>query len=150
MPRSRTPRADAVFAVMPCRPIPRAADARGAVFAVTPRRRLALADGQAAVELVALLPLAALVVAIAWQLAIAGHAAWAAAGAARAAARAHAVGLDSRAAARAALPRRLERRLRVDERADGEVRVRVTIPAVLPHVRLGTTTATARFEPQGP
>ena len=45
-------------------------------------------DGQAAAELVALLPLAALLIAGAWQLALAGHAAWAADAAARAAARA--------------------------------------------------------------
>ena len=53
-------------------------------------------EGQAAAELVALLPLAALLLAGAWQLAIAGHAAWAAGSAARAAARAAAVGADAR------------------------------------------------------
>ena len=57
-------------------------------------------DGQAAVELIALLPLVALLAAGAWQLAVAGHAAWSADAAARAAARAAATGGDARAAAR--------------------------------------------------
>src|SRR5215213_11281646 len=76
-------------------------------------------DGQAAAELVALLPLAALLVAGAWQLAVAGHAVWAADAAARAAARAAAVGDDAGAAARAALPRALERGVRVREEGGG-------------------------------
>ena len=57
--------------------------------------------GQAAVELVAVLPLVAALLAALWQLALIGDASWSAAGAARAAARAEAVGLDPRAAARA-------------------------------------------------
>src|SRR5829696_8721390 len=74
-------------------------------------------DGQAAVELVALLPLLALLAAGGWQLAVAGHAAWAADAAARAAARAAATGGDARAAARAALPARLEDGMTVEEAA---------------------------------
>jgi hypothetical protein len=106
------------------------------------------ADGQAAAELVALLPLAALLIAGAWQLAVAGHAAWAAGSAARAAARAAAVGADSRTAARAALSRRLERGLRVHDRGGGTVQVTVRIPPVLGLPVLGHTTATAHFQPQ--
>jgi len=113
-------------------------------------RRPAAADGQAAVELVAVLPVVVAVLALGWQLVLAGHAAWAAAAAARAAARAHAVGADAADAARAHLPARLERGLGVRPGTDGEVSVRVRIPPVLGAVRLGHTTATARFEPQEP
>jgi hypothetical protein len=105
-------------------------------------------DGQAAAELVALLPLAALVIAAAWQLVLAGHASWAAGAAARAAARAAAVGADARAAARAELPARLERGLRVREREPGSVEVALRIPPVLGLPVLGDTTATAHFRPQ--
>jgi len=105
-------------------------------------------DGQAAAELVALLPLAALLLAGAWQLVLAGHATWAAGSAARAAARAAAVGADARAAARAELAARLERGLRVRDRGPGTVEVRLRIPPVLGLPVLGHTTATAHFRPQ--
>lgn len=105
-------------------------------------------EGQAAAELVALLPLAALLLAGAWQLVIAGHAAWAAGSAARAAARASAVGGDPGAAARAELSRRLEHDLRVRDRGSGTVEVRLRIPPVLGLPVLGHTTATAHFRPQ--
>jgi hypothetical protein len=104
--------------------------------------------GQAGVELVVLLPLAATVLAVLWQLAIAGHATWAAAAAARAAARAHAVGLDPRDAARSHLSRPLERGLRIRTRADGTVEVGVRVPAVLGFVDLGRASASSRFAPQ--
>ena len=81
----------------------------------SPRR----ADGQAAVELVALLPLAALLLAGAWQLVLAGHAAWAADAAARVAARAAAVGGDARAAATRSLPASLRRGVVVRDRGAG-------------------------------
>jgi hypothetical protein len=110
-----------------------------------PRR---LQSGQAAVELVAVLPWVAALLALCWQLVLAGHATWAAEAAARAAARAEAVGADPAAAARGHLPHRLERGLRVRAGADGRVDVRVRIPAVLPSLRLGTASASARFEPQ--
>jgi len=103
-------------------------------------------SGQAGVEPVALLPLLVAAMATLWQLAVAGHAAWAATSAATAAARAHAVGLDPRAAARAHLPTALERGLRVTALNGGAVRVAVRIPKVL--VPLGDVTATAQFEPQ--
>ena len=87
--------------------------------------------GQASVELLATLPFVLLAGAIVWQLALAGHAAWACANAARVAARADAVGLDPRTAARSALPRSLERGLVVERAGGGAVRVRVRVPLVL-------------------
>ena len=105
-------------------------------------------EGQAAVELVALLPLAALLIAGAWQLALAGHAIWAAGSAAAAAARASAVGADPRAAARADLSRGLARGLRVRDRGDGTIEVTLRIPPVLGLPVPGHTSATAHFAPQ--
>lgn len=105
-------------------------------------------EGQAGVELVVLLPLVVTVVALMWQLAIAGHATWAAAAAARAAARAHALGLDPPAAARSHLSVTLERGLRVRSRADGTVEVGVRVPGVLGVAGLGRALASARFAPQ--
>jgi pilus assembly protein CpaE len=104
--------------------------------------------GQAAVELVALLPCVVLLMALGWQFALAGHAVWAAHAAARAAARAHAVGGDAAVAARSRLPGSLERELRVRSTGDDAVEVRVRVPAVAAAVRLGHVTASARFEPQ--
>ena len=105
-------------------------------------------DGQAAVELVALLPLVALLAAGAWQLAVAGHAAWSADAAARAAARAVATGGDARAAARASLPGPAARRgwgPRVGRRRRPR---RPPRPAVLGLRVLGTVSASAHFRPQ--
>jgi len=104
--------------------------------------------GQAAVELVAMLPVIVLVAGSVWQVAVAGQALWLVGSAARAAARAHAVGLDPEAAARSALPARLERGVRVRTARDGSVTVVVPVPAVLGPARLGTVDARARFEPQ--
>ena len=87
--------------------------------------------GQASIELVAILPVVLVVGAIAWQLALAGHAAWLTAQAARAGARAEVVGRDGEAAARSALPRSLERGLEVDRLATGGVRVAVRIPLLV-------------------
>jgi hypothetical protein len=103
--------------------------------------------GQAAVELVAVLPLLAALLAALWQLALIGDASWSAAGAARAAARAEAVGLDPRAAARARLPARLERGLRVRAADGGEVAVTVRVPSTF-GLRVGTVSSRARFAPQ--
>jgi len=105
-------------------------------------------EGQAAAELVALLPLAALLLAVAWQLALAGHAEWAAGSAARAAARASAIGADARRAARAALPRRLQNGVRVRARDPGDVEVRLRIPRLPGLPPLGHATASAHFRPQ--
>jgi hypothetical protein len=88
--------------------------------------------GQASVELVAVLPFLLLAAAVAWQLALTGHAAWMAANSARVAARAHAVGGDGRRAARSALPRYLRRGLRVTKLRGGGMRVRVRVPLLLP------------------
>jgi hypothetical protein len=88
-------------------------------------------DGQASVEMVATLPVILLVGLLVWQLAIAGHAAWACANAARVAARAAAVDRDAEKAARSALPRRLEEGLRVREDDDGAIDVRVRVPLLV-------------------
>ena len=106
-------------------------------------------SGQAAVELVAVLPVVVAFLAGVWQVALVGHASWSAAAAARAAARAHALGLDPRAAARAHLPPRLERGLRVRESArGGEVTVAVRVPSVIGAARLGRVSATSAFAAQ--
>lgn len=94
------------------------------------RPRFAGEEGQASVELVAVLPVVVLLALTAWQLAVAGHTAWQAAGAARVAARADAVGRSPRAAARSALPDSLERHLEVARRKGGGVRVSVRVPIV--------------------
>jgi hypothetical protein len=106
-------------------------------------------DGQASVELVALLPLVVLVACALWQAAVAGQAAWLTGTAARDAARARALGLDVTAAARGALPPHLRRGLRVALDGDDGVRVRVAVPAVVDGSRsLWTVAARARMEPQ--
>jgi Flp pilus assembly protein TadG len=105
--------------------------------------RLRASDGQASVEFVVLLPLILVIGVGVWQVAVAGHAVWAAGAAARAAARAEAVGGDPDDAARGV---RSSARVRVGE--DGAVRVEVPIPAVVGGGSLFTTTAEARFEPQ--
>ena len=104
--------------------------------------------GQAAVELVALLPVLAVCALAVWQLAVAGHAVWAASSAARAASRAAAVGGSARATARRSLPAGLRRGLRVDTAADGRVRVRVAVPRVVGDGAVTTFVTSARFEPQ--
>jgi Flp pilus assembly protein TadG len=103
--------------------------------------------GQAAVELVAVLPLVVALLAALWQVAVAGHAAWSAAGAAEAAARAAALGGDARTAARRRLAAPLERGLRVRAGDDGVVQVSVRIPSSF-GLHLGTVSARARFAPQ--
>jgi type II secretory pathway component PulK len=87
--------------------------------------------GQASVELVAVLPVVLLLGGIAWQLALAGHAAWMAASAARAGARAEVVGRDPEAAARSVLPRSLEKELRVRRRTPSGVEVSIGVPLIL-------------------
>ena len=95
-----------------------------------------------------MLPFAAALLAALWQLALAGHAAWAASTAARAAARADAIGTDPRRAAIDHLPRSLEAGLRVRTMTAGEVRVEVRIPNLPGLPSLGDTHATSRFAPQ--
>jgi pilus assembly protein CpaE len=87
--------------------------------------------GQASVELVAAVPFVLLCAAVAWQLALAGQAAWLCANAARVAARADAVGRDSAAAARSALPGPFRRGMEVSRAGGRVVRVRVHVPLLL-------------------
>ena len=103
--------------------------------------------GQAAVEFVAVLPLLVVLFAALWQLAVFAHTAWSASSAAHAAARAEAIGLPPGRAARAHLPDRLERGLRLRASADGRVTVTIPVPSSF-GLRLGTTSAVARFTPQ--
>jgi hypothetical protein len=121
---------------------------RATLWSLAPARVLRRADGQAAAELVALLPVLLGLLACVWQAVLAGHASLAAGTAARAAARAQAIGLDAPAAARAHLPRFLEHGLHVTPHADGAVTVAVRIPTLPGVPDLGHTRATARFEPQ--
>jgi hypothetical protein len=114
------------------------------------RTRATDAEGQASVELVALLPLLAVLVLALWQLAVAGHAIWMVGGAARAAARARALGQDDARAARAVLPGRLRAGVQVVDGKDGGVSVRVGVPRVVGDGRLTTVGASARFVPQAP
>jgi hypothetical protein len=108
---------------------------------VTPSGRT---NGQASVELVAILPALAVCVLIAAQAAAAGWALWAAGNAARAGARAEHVGGDGEAAARRALPGGLRDGAAVTD-ADG-IRVRVAVPALLPGVSLGSVAAASKLE----
>jgi hypothetical protein len=112
-------------------------------------RHLACERGQAAVELVAVLPLVAILAASMWQATVAGQAIWLAGAAARAAARASAIGADPRAAARRVLPARLERGL-VITRVDGDagVRVAISIPAIVGGGGLGSVSARAALQDQ--
>jgi uncharacterized protein (UPF0333 family) len=104
--------------------------------------------GQASVELVALLPLIAVLAAIGWQAVVAGQAVWLAGSAARAAARASAVGADAGAAARRTLPAHLRRGVAVRSRGDESVHVAIAIPSVIGAGRLGTVSARARLQDQ--
>jgi len=103
--------------------------------------------GQAAVELVAVLPVVAALLAGLWQAAVVGHTAWSAGRAAQAAARASALGFDARAAARSVLPSALEHGLRVRGARDGAVRVTVHVPSTF-GLHVGSVSSTARFAPQ--
>jgi hypothetical protein len=105
--------------------------------------------GQASVELVALLPLVAVLAGSLWQAAVAGQAIWLSGAAARAAARASAIGADPRAAARRVLPGRLEHGLVVTRVGHGGgVRVAIAIPAIVVGGDLGAVTARAALQDQ--
>jgi hypothetical protein len=104
-------------------------------------------DGQAAAELVVIVPLLIATLAAVAQLAVAGYALWSAGDAARAGARAAEVGGDAEAAARSALPGWLERGAEVD--GAGPVEVSVEAPAVLPGVPAIAVSATTDLEPAG-
>ena len=103
--------------------------------------------GQAAVELVAVVPFVLLLFAAVWQLALTGHTLWLCANAARVAARAEAVGRDAETAARSALPEALERGLTVRQSSDGEVRIEVAVPLLVRSWRAPfSVAAAARME----
>jgi pilus assembly protein CpaE len=86
--------------------------------------------GQASIELLGALPAVLLAALVAWQLVLAGHAAWLAGNAARVGARAQAVGRDPQAAARSALPAHLRRGMRVSATGGDRVTVHVRVPVV--------------------
>jgi hypothetical protein len=92
--------------------------------------RRATQKGQASVELVAALPVLAVALLLAVQLAIVGYAFWSAGVAARAGARAAYVGGDGARAARASLPSALRSAASVHE--DNGVAVRVRAPSLVP------------------
>jgi len=104
--------------------------------------------GQATVELVALLPVLAIVGMLLWQAIVAGQALWLAGAAARGAARAAAVGAEPLPAARRALPPSLEPGLAVEQPRGGGVRVAVRVPSVLGGGHLTTIRAAAGFPAQ--
>ncbi len=103
--------------------------------------------GQAAAELVAIVPIAIAVLALVAQLAIAGFSLWTAGDAARAGARAAAVGGDPEAAARSALPGWLEGGAEID--TAGPVEVNVRAPAVVPGVPAIEVGASTELDPGG-
>jgi hypothetical protein len=105
-------------------------------------------DGQASVEIAALLPLVVLLAALLWQAVVAGQTLWLSGAAARAAARAAAVGGDAEAAARGALPPRLEEGLRIRAGSGDGVRVSVRVPSVLTGGSLTTVESRAAFPRQ--
>jgi hypothetical protein len=105
--------------------------------------------GQATVELVGVLPLLALLGLLCWQAVVAGQAVWLSGAAARAAARASALDEDATAAARRVLPGSLDPGVSVDDAGAGEVKVRLTIPAVVGGIDLATIHERARFAAQG-
>src|SRR4051794_36995011 len=94
-------------------------------------------SGQASVELVALLPLIAAVLALGWQAILFGNTVWAATTAARAAARAAALGGAPAVAARTRLPSSLERGLRISRLSAGTVEVSLRVPRLVAAVPLG-------------
>lgn len=102
--------------------------------------------GQASVELVALLPLMAVLAAMGWQAVVAGHAVWSAGTAARAAARAVAIGGDPAAAARRTVAVSLRSGLRVRRDDDGAVTVLLRVPRLgSSRSSLTTVSRSARF-----
>jgi hypothetical protein len=102
-------------------------------------------DGQAAVELVAAVPLVLLLTLVVAQLAVAGYALWSAGAAARAGARADYVGADGEAAARRSLPASLRRHASISD--SNGLTVRVQAPALVPGVPAVPVTAKADLGP---
>lgn len=101
-------------------------------------------------ELVAVVPLLAIAVVAAAQLAAAGWALWSAGNAARAGARAAHVGGNAERVALGALPRPLRRSAEVEEEAGGEgatVSVRVRTPGLVPGIPPLPVAAAAGLDP---
>ena len=103
--------------------------------------------GQAAVELVATVPMVLIAVLAVGQLAVAGFALWSAGDAARTGARADLVGGDAEQAARSVLPGWLEEGAEIDV-ADG-VTITVRAPALLPGVPAIPIEVDAVLDPLG-
>jgi len=103
--------------------------------------------GQAAAELLAVVPLLLGALFALAQLAVAGYALWSAGDAARAGARAAHVGGDAERAALSALPFWLEDGARIDV-SDGPVEVGVGAPALLPGLPEIPVNAAAGLDPQ--
>ena len=91
---------------------------------------MAREDGQATVELLAVVPVFLVIGIVVWQLILVGHTAWMSAHAARAAARADLVGENAAAAARSVLPDGLERGLELQTTQGGATRIEVPVPMV--------------------
>lgn len=103
-------------------------------------------EGQAAVELVAVLPALCLVLLVALQLAVVGYGLWTSANAARAGARAAYVGGQAREAARSAVPVALRGGSRVQEGQRG-LRVSLAVPSLLPGARRFPVEGRAGLDP---
>ena len=103
-------------------------------------------EGQASVELVAVLPFLVLLAALAVQLAVVGFGLWTSANAARAGARADHVGGGAAAAARSAVPEPLRRGLTA--RGD-PLEVRLRVPSLIPGVNSIPVSARAALAPGG-
>lgn len=100
-------------------------------------------EGQASVELVALLPVLAALAAGCWQAVVFAQCWWLAGVGARAAARAEATGRDPLAAARRSLPPGRRPSVAVARGAGGRVTVRLAVPAVAGGLHLGRVAVTA-------
>ena len=110
------------------------------------RVRPSCEGGQAAIALVAVVPVFVVIVLGLLQLALAGHAALSAAAAARAAARADYVGADPRRAARRALPEVYRPGLDVAT-GSGRVEVELRAPRALPGLPRIPVGAASRLGP---
>ena len=108
-------------------------------------RRASGANGQAAAELVAVVPLLVLVVVVAAQMAVAGWALWSAGNAARAGARAAHVGGDAERVAREALPGPLRARAEISD--EDALTVRVRAPGLVPGIPRLAVSAAASLDP---
>jgi hypothetical protein len=117
------------------------------------RSRIIADSGQAAAELVAVVPLVIAALLAVAQLAVAGYALWSAADAARAGARAAYVDGDPERAARSALPGWLEDGARIDagdaDASGASLAVELKAPALIPGVPAIPIRARAGLGPGG-